>query len=251
MGKNRLRMFAGPNGSGKSELIKELDEKGIPLGPFVNADRIAKQLHESGFIDLHDYKLKEISQSNWDDALVNIPELVSRIQRIDHIPEVLIKQNTLVCRSGNLNSYVSALIADFLRYMLVDQEISFSFETVMSHEGKIKFLEYVKKKGYTAYLYFIATESPEINVARVENRVAKGGHDVQKEKIESRYYKSLELVFDALKTADRAFLIDNSKKSNFVILEKKYDGMGYPQVKTMPNWFMEYVVRKLESDINH
>lgn len=142
---------------------------------------------------------------------------------------------------------MSALIADFLRYMLVEQEISFSFETVMSHKGKVEFLEYVKKKGYTAYLYFIATESPKINIARVENRVAKGGHDVQKEKIESRYYKSLALLMDALKTADRAFLIDNSKKSNFVILEKKYNGMGYPQVETMPNWFMEYVVKKLDS----
>lgn len=62
MGKSRLRMFAGPNGSGKSELIKELNEKGIPLGPFVNADRIAKQLRESGFIDLQDYKLKKVTQ---------------------------------------------------------------------------------------------------------------------------------------------------------------------------------------------
>ncbi|MFD2532984.1 hypothetical protein [Gracilimonas halophila] len=245
MGKKRLRMFAGPNGSGKSELIKELEEREIPLGPLVNADNIAKKLKESGFIDLSDYKLKNITQANWDEAIKSIPELISRIKRIGRIPEVLIKENTLVYKTKHFESYVSALLADFLRYMMVEQNISFSFETVMSHEAKITFLSFVKDNEYTTYLYYIATESPEINIARVENRVAKGGHDVQKEKIRSRYYKSLELLFDALKTSDRAFLIDNSKKSNFVILEKKYDGLGYPQVETMPNWFMEFVHKKL------
>jgi len=248
MGKKRLRMFAGPNGSGKSDLIKELDKKDISLGPFVNADRIAKQLHDSGYLDLQDYKLKKVTQSFWERAIANNQELVSRIQRIEQIPEVVIKRNTLVCKSEQLNSYVSALIADFLRYMLVEQEISFSFETVMSHQTKIEFLEYVKKKGYTAYLYFIATESPEINIARVQNRVAKGGHDVPKEKIRDRYFKSLDLLLNALRSADRAYLIDNSKKNNFVILEKKYNGMGYPQVEKMPNWVIEYVVKKLESE---
>lgn len=248
MGKKRLRMFAGPNGSGKSELIKELEGREIPLGPLVNADNIARKLKNSGFIDLSDFKLKSITQSNWDEAITAIPELVSRITRIGRTPDIRIQENTLVFKTKNIKSYVSALIADFLRYMMVDQGISFSFETVMSHEAKITFLSFVKEKGYTTYLYYIATESPEINIARVENRVAKGGHDVQKEKIESRYYKSLELLLDALKTADRAFLMDNSKKSNFVILEKRYDGMGYPKVDTMPNWFMEFVHQKLEPD---
>lgn len=158
------------------------------------------------------------------------------------------EQNTLVYKTENLESYDSALIADFLRYMMVEQGIGFSFETVMSHEAKISFLEFAKDKSYTTYLYFIATESPDINIARVENRVAKGGHDVQKEKIKSRYYKSLGLLLDALKAVDRAFLIDNSKRSNFVILEKKYNGMGYPKIEAMPNWFMNYVVKKLESE---
>lgn len=250
MGKKRLRMFAGPNGSGKSELIKELEEREIPLGPVVNADNIAKKLKESGFIDLSDYKLKNVTQANWDEAIRSMPELISRINRIGHTPEIQIRENTLVYKTKNLESYDNALIADFLRYMMVEQEISFSFETVMSHEAKITFLSFVKDKGYTTYLYYIATESPEINVARVENRVAKGGHDVQKEKIENRYYKSLNLLLDALKTSNRAFLIDNSKKSNFVIFEKKYNGMGYPQVDTMPNWFMEFVYKKLESERN-
>lgn len=247
MAKKRMRMFAGPNGSGKSELIRELKSREVPLGPFVNADNIAKQLEESGFIDLYDYKLKNIKQDEWKQAIKSIPELISRIKKIGSPPNITIRENTLVCQAENLNSYSTALIADFLRYMLVSQNLSFSFETVMSHNSKVMFLDYVKNKGYKAYLYFIATESPDINVERVKNRVAKGGHDVPEEKIRDRYFKSLELLFEALKSANRAFLVDNSKKSNFVILEKKYDGLGYPLVDNMPNWFMEYVMKKLES----
>lgn len=145
-------MFAGPNGSGKSELIKELEEREIPLGPPVNADHIAKKLKESGFIDLSDYKLKNITQANWDEAIKSISELVSRIKRIGRTPEILIKENTLVYKTKHLESYVSALLADFLRYMMVEQNISFSFETVMSHEAKITFLSYEKDKGWSLSL---------------------------------------------------------------------------------------------------
>lgn len=38
------------------------------------------------------------------------------------------------------------------------------------------------------------TVDPNINVARVEARVAFGGHDVDKEKIISLYYKSLNNI---------------------------------------------------------
>ena len=131
---------------------------------------------------------------------------------------------------------------------MVDQQVSFSFETVMSHPGKVDFLHYAAQKGYTTYLYYIATESPDININRVENRVAKGGHDVPIQKIESRYYRSLDLLLKALKSADRAYLIDNSKKSNFVILEKKYNGMGYPRTKKMPRWVEKYVLNKLKNN---
>lgn len=42
---------------------------------------------------------------------------------------------------------------------------------------------------------------------------------------------------DALKTADRAYILDNSGRSNFVIFEKKNDGKGYFHVDELPEWF--------------
>ena len=248
MGKPRIRMFAGPNGSGKSELIREIVKKEIPLGPVINADQIAKTIHEKGFLDLEEYRLKNITQSDWENAKDNHTEIRSRIERSDISAGIFIKENTLICKLSKEDSYTAALIADFLRYSMVGQQVSFSFETVMSHPGKVEFLHYAAQKGYTTYLYYIATESPDININRVENRVAKGGHDVPIQKIESRYYRSLDLLLNALKSADRAYLIDNSKKSNFVILEKKYNGMGYPRTKKMPRWVEKYVLNKLKNN---
>ena len=85
-----------------------------------------------------------------------------------------------------MNSYIASALADFLRRKLVAENISFSFETVMSEPGKVRFLGEARNSGFRTYLYFIATEDPEINVARVARRVAEGGHSVPNEKIVAR-----------------------------------------------------------------
>lgn len=240
----RLRMFAGPNGSGKSVLIQELDDNNIPLGPVINADTILKKLRDKKYLDLAEFDLIDVTQNHWNSA-IDQKEIKSRLAKSGKIPPVEISGNTLICNDRSINSYSAAIIADFLRYQLIDQKVSFSFETVMSHPSKVDFLAYAKEQGYTTYLYFISTEDPEININRVENRVKKGGHDVPKKKIEERYYRGMQLLLEGLKTAARAYLLDNSKERNFVILEKKYDGMGYPKVKNMPVWFDTYVADKL------
>ncbi len=148
----RLRMFAGPNGSCKSELIEELQKSDIPLGPVVNADNILKELAETGYIDLESFTLRNISQSDWNNALENIEEIKSRIEKAGAAPEVKILENTLVSGSVRLDSYAAAIIADFIRHLLISQKKDFSFETVMSHPKKVNFLEFAQTRGYTTYL---------------------------------------------------------------------------------------------------
>ncbi len=53
----RIRVFAGPNGSGKTTIIKNFPKK-IPLGIYINADDIEKEVKEKGFLDLKKYGLK-------------------------------------------------------------------------------------------------------------------------------------------------------------------------------------------------
>jgi predicted ABC-type ATPase len=81
------------------------------------------------------------------------------------------------------NSYVSSDIADFLRKKLVNLDLDFSFETVMSDIGKIEFLEESASCGFYNYLYFFCTDDVEININRVAIRVQQNGHSVEADKI--------------------------------------------------------------------
>jgi predicted ABC-type ATPase len=50
----RLRVFAGPNGSGKSSLLEQIP-KSVPLGYYINADEIEKQIVSGRAIRLSDF----------------------------------------------------------------------------------------------------------------------------------------------------------------------------------------------------
>ena len=55
-------------------------------------------------------------------------------------------------------------------------------------------LRKAKEEGYFIKCVFVLTNDPQINITRVETRVLNGGHDVDNEKIISRYYKSLRHI---------------------------------------------------------
>lgn len=65
-------------------------------------------------------------------------------------------------------------------------------------------------QGYKVYLYYVSTEDPEINKYRVNLRVTQGGHSVPEDKIASRYYRSMELLKQALSLSYQAYCFDNS-----------------------------------------
>lgn len=58
--------------------------------------------------------------------------------------------------------------------------------------------------------FFISTNHPTINAARIAARVMKGGHDVPITKIISRYYKSIENCKIVASIVDRLYVYDNS-----------------------------------------
>ena len=117
--------------------------------------------------------------------------------------KLFIKENVLHIDT-KVDSYLAADLAEFIRQQLLANDISFTYETVMSHESKIDFLQQAREKEYRVYLYFIATEDPEINVSRVNIRVAQHGHYVEPALITNRYYKSLTHLKEAVKKSNRA-----------------------------------------------
>lgn len=99
--------------------------------------------------------------------------------------------------------------ADWRERCLADRQ-SMIFETVFSADDKLDFIRRAKQAGFFIRLFFVCTESPMINAARIAGRVMKGGHDVPIVKIISRYQKSIINCKVASGIADRVYLYDNS-----------------------------------------
>lgn len=97
-----------------------------------------------------------------------------------------------------------------LRERCLNEKKSFVFETVLSAKDKIDFLIKAKEAGFFIRVFFIGTNHPSINAARIANRVLEGGHDVPITKIITRYSKSMLQARLAGILSDRFYVYDNS-----------------------------------------
>ena len=100
--------------------------------------------------------------------------------------------------------------ADRLRSLCLSDARSFAYETVFSTPRRIEDLRKAREGGFFIRFFFVSTRSPEINLTRVERRVALGGHGVPPDKIEARYRRSMENMLAALRISDRGYVFDNS-----------------------------------------
>lgn len=238
----RLRMFAGPNGSGKSTVFRSINRQ-FSIGHYVNADDIEVQFKTQGFINLYDFDLLVENQNLQD--FIKSSSLVAKAQESKLAINLKIIDNIVVTDATKVHSYEAALLTAFLRHKFIEDNQSFSFETVMSHKSKCEILEDAKRENYQNYLYFICTKSADINVGRVENRVTKGGHPVPKDKIVERYHRSLGLLRDAIKHTHRTYIFDNSKETHKLILEI-YQGKEITiHTKEIPVWVKQHILDKM------
>lgn len=243
---SRIRLFAGPNGSGKTSLYYRIS-KTYNSGIFINADEIEKTLQTKGLIDLSEFDLK-INQKDLDlfFSLSDSQSLLAKAKQENYIIDITIAENFIVNKPKETNSYEAAFTASFIRYLLLKEQKSFSYETVMSDSSKLRELEKAHKMGFKTYLYFVCTDDYHKNIDRVQLRVAKGGHNVDTAKIQKRYFKTLENLYDAIKIVDRAFLFDNSGKK-MDLLAEIYQGQALKfHTSNLPLWFEEYVYKKFD-----
>jgi predicted ABC-type ATPase len=124
------------------------------------------------------------------------------------------------------------------REQLLHDHKDFIFETVLSSDGKVDFLKRAKEEGYFIRMFFICTESPTINAARIANRVMEGGHDVPIQKIISRYEKAIVNAVKVMRFADRAYFYDNSiDNQNAQLLFRTAEGhFAKRYTDSIPEW---------------
>lgn len=108
--------------------------------------------------------------------------------------------------------------------LLFDNQ-SFAFETTLSTKSyKSKILE-AKEKGYTVTLLFFWLQNVELAKARVKMRVLEGGHNIEPEIIERRYFRGIKNLFKIyIPIVDGAIIFDNSNGKHELLAEKTVDG---------------------------
>jgi predicted ABC-type ATPase len=167
----RLRMFAGPNGSGKST-IKSVVPQGL-LGVYLNPDEMQQEIAACGFLEVGKYGVECAADEILDYFARST--LLQKANMLEEARRLRFAAGKLDFAGVPVNAYYASVAADFLRRKLLENRVSFSFETVMSSPDKVDLLEKASRAGYRTYLYYIATDDPAINVARVKARVDQGG----------------------------------------------------------------------------
>ena len=112
----------------------------------------------------------------------------------------------------NQKNYQSMFYTMELVQEYISQGKSFCYETVLSHPSKLDIVEKAKENGYKIISVFVCTQSPQINVQRVQKRARQGGHDVPAEKITQRYYRSIENWKTLRILSDEYYEFDNSQE---------------------------------------
>ena len=135
------------------------------------------------------------------------------------------------------HSYQAAKIAEEIRNNLLLEGRSFCFETVFSHPSKIDFIGRAKALGYQIILVFIHLQTPNLNKARIAQRVAAGGHNVPDDKVETRIPRLLQNIKTVIPLCDQVRLLDNSRADNpFVPIITVRNGVPEPYQDTLPSW---------------
>jgi predicted ABC-type ATPase len=109
----------------------------------------------------------------------------------------------------------------FLMVLIMDQGMSFAFETVFSYlqeqpdgtlRSKTDVIAALQKRGYFVVLLFVGLASAELSIMRVRTRRIQGGHAVPETKLQSRYPRTQQAIRIAAEVADMALMFDNSRR---------------------------------------
>ena len=218
----RLRVLAGPNGSGKSTIQRELKPEWI--GVFVNADEIERELKNSGGklgLARLGITAKPSTVLHRLELHIKNSKFAQKLGLHSLLGQMAVDKSLILDVPGPFNSYLASVLADAIRRELLEEGKTFTFETVMSSRDKVDFMREARDRGYRVYLYFVATDDPEINIDRVRRRVMQGGHPVPDDKVRKRYRESIDLMTEASSVAHRAYIFDNSGSKHKLLVEVK------------------------------
>jgi predicted ABC-type ATPase len=96
----------------------------------------------------------------------------------------------------------------------IDEGLDFAFETTLGANTIPRLLRKAANAGIEIYVWYVGLESPELHIARVKSRVARGGHDISEADIRRRYEHSRLNLIDLLPVLRALRIFDNSAEAD-------------------------------------
>jgi predicted ABC-type ATPase len=92
----------------------------------------------------------------------------------------------------------------------IADRLDFAFETTLGGRTITALLGEAAAAGVEVRVWFVGLSSPELHVARVRARVARGGHDIPESKIRERYDRSRVHLIELMPRLAELTVFDNS-----------------------------------------
>ena len=117
---------------------------------------------------------------------------------------------TLRPEAVELAAVAAAREALRLQQMYLTRRTGFILETTLAGTHALRLMEQARGCGFSIRLVFVCLDTVEGNIARIAERVARGGHHVPENDVRRRYQRSLANLPAALALVEDALLLDNS-----------------------------------------
>jgi predicted ABC-type ATPase len=139
----------------------------------------------------------------------------------------------------------------------IDQRLDFALETTLGASTIPRLLESAAAQGSEVHVWYAGLRTPELHIARVRARVARGGHDIPEADIRRRYQHSRLNLIQLLPCLAALRVFDNSAEGDpaagiapkpQLLLHTLHGRLiGPPDLTETPEWAKPIVAAALQS----
>ena len=176
---------------------------------------------------------------------------------------VIIDPDIITQENGGNNALGGRKVIELFRECINGKK-SFAIETTLSGKSVLNRLKEAKNAGFKIKIVYVGLDNVNLNIQRVANRVAKGGHNIPTDTIIKRYNSSRENLIQCINLLDKLEIYDNTNdvelnlvvKNNEIIYFNKnsnqwvLDIKESIEIKLLKDSFSENM-KKLNNDFNN
>ena len=141
-----------------------------------------------------------------------------------------------MAQENGLNALETGKKASILIDECLDKGISFTQETTLSGIKTLNTVQRARDNGYMIRLFYVGLDTAQESLKRIENRVAKGGHNIGTEDVLRRFDNRFDSLVKVLPYCDEVTFFDND--NGFTEVAEYKNGELLP-IGNAPQWINE------------